>query len=77
MITSSKASIRHGKTDGFRPGVPALDVFPVKAWNKYLFDAMTSHERRNLSYGPVTGSAALRQGGFPALGRCPRHAGRP
>ncbi len=61
MITSSKASIRHGKTDGFRPGVPALDVFPVKAWNKYLFDAMTSHERRNLSYGPVTGSAALRQ----------------
>ncbi|MFD1156663.1 MocR-like pyridoxine biosynthesis transcription factor PdxR [Roseovarius aestuarii] len=61
MITSSKASIRHGKTDGFRPGVPALDVFPVKAWNKYIFDAMTSHERRNLSYGPVTGSAALRQ----------------
>ena len=59
-IMSSQASIRHGKTDGFRPGVPALDLFPVKTWNKYLFDAMTSHERRHLSYGQLNGSAELR-----------------
>ena len=59
-IMSSKASVRHGETDPFRPGVPALDMFPVKVWNKYLLDATTCDERRNLSYGEVNGSAALR-----------------
>ena len=59
-IMSSKASMRHGETEPFRPGVPALDLFPTKVWNKYLLDAMTSSDRRNLSYGEVNGSAALR-----------------
>lgn len=59
-IMATKASVRHGKTDPFRPGVPALDLFPVKIWNKYLLDAATNNERRNLSYGEVNGSAALR-----------------
>lgn len=57
---SSKASMRHGETEPFRPGVPALDQFPVKVWSKYLQDAATSGERHNLSYGEVNGSAALR-----------------
>ena len=38
LIMSSKASMRHGQTEPFRPGVPALDQFPVKIWNKYLQD---------------------------------------
>lgn len=59
-IMSSKASIRHGETHAFRPGVPALDLFPVKSWNKYLSDAMIDNDRRDLSYGHVNGSAALR-----------------
>jgi len=59
-IMSSKASTRHGETNPFRPGVPALDLFPIKVWNKYLLDAMTISERRNLSYGEVNGSTALR-----------------
>ncbi len=59
-IMSSKASARHGKTDPFRPGVPALDLFPVKLWNKYLLDAATSADRRHLSYGELNGSDALR-----------------
>ena len=59
-ILSSKASVRHGETDPFRPGVPALDLFPIKVWNKYLLDAMTCGKRHNLSYGEVNGSAALR-----------------
>ena len=41
-IMSSRASARHGETGPFRPGVPALDLFPVKTWNKYLLDAMES-----------------------------------
>ncbi|NVO57710.1 PLP-dependent aminotransferase family protein [Rhodobacteraceae bacterium B1Z28] len=59
-IMSSRATARHGETDPFRPGVPALDLFPVKTWNRYLAEAMACDERRNLSYGSVTGSAALR-----------------
>ena len=60
MIMSSKASLRQGKIAPFRPGVPALELFPIKLWNKYLLDAAVSGERSNLSYGEVNGSAALR-----------------
>ncbi|MBL4766832.1 MAG: PLP-dependent aminotransferase family protein [Rhodobacteraceae bacterium] len=59
-IMSSKASMRHGETAAFRPGVPALDMFPIKLWNKYLLEAATCAGRRNLSYGEVNGSTALR-----------------
>lgn len=59
-IMASKASLRHGATAGFRPGVPALDLFPVKTWNKYLLEAATCADRRNLSYGELNGSATLR-----------------
>ena len=59
-IMSSKASARYGVTEPFRPGVPALDLFPVKTWNKYLLDAMTSKQRHHLSYGQLNGSSNLR-----------------
>jgi GntR family transcriptional regulator/MocR family aminotransferase len=59
-IMSSKASARHGETGPFRPGVPALDLFPVKTWNKYLLDAMESEHRHHLSYGDLNGSNDLR-----------------
>ena len=58
-IMSSKASARYGKTEPFRPGVPALDLFPIKIWNKYLLDAMQSDHRHHLSYGDLSGSANL------------------
>ncbi|SLN58599.1 HTH-type transcriptional regulatory protein GabR [Roseovarius albus] len=60
-IMSSLASVRHGKTEPFRPGVPALDQFPLKIWNKYLSEALIAEGRRHLSYGPANGSAALRR----------------
>ena len=59
-IMSSRAGVRHGKTLPFRPGVPALDLFPIKTWNKYLLDAMASRQRHHLSYGELNGSSALR-----------------
>ena len=59
IIMSSKASARHGQTEPFRPGVPALDLFPIKTWNKYLNNAMQSNHRHYLSYGELSGSADL------------------
>jgi GntR family transcriptional regulator/MocR family aminotransferase len=59
-IMSSRASARHGETDPFRPGVPALDLFPIRTWNKYLFDAMASENRHHMSYGKLNGSVELR-----------------
>ena len=60
-IMASKASARHGETAPFRPGIPALDKFPVKIWNKYLTDAMELEQRHHLSYGQLNGSSNLRQ----------------
>ena len=59
FIMSSRASARHGQTQPFRPGVPALDLFPIKTWNKYLINAMQSDHRHHLSYGDLSGSADL------------------
>ncbi|MCP4429638.1 MAG: PLP-dependent aminotransferase family protein [Gammaproteobacteria bacterium] len=59
-IMSSQASVRHGETEPFRPGIPALDLFPIKAWNKYLLDAMACEQRHHLSYGQLNGSSSLR-----------------
>lgn len=59
-ILSSKASVRHGVTAPFRPGVPALDLFPLKVWMKYLSEGAQKGARQNLSYGDLAGSEALR-----------------
>lgn len=59
-ILSSKASVRHGATAPFRPGIPALDLFPVKLWMKYISEAALKGARRNLSYGDFIGNEALR-----------------
>ena len=64
-IMSTRANIRHGETGGFRPGVPALDLFPVKLWNRYMSRAMVDDGRRNLSYGHAQGHPELRR----AIGR--------
>ena len=59
-IMSSLAVARYGETEPFRPGVPALDKFPVKIWHKYLLEAATSDGRHNMSYGEVSGNPKLR-----------------
>ena len=60
-INESKASARFGSTLAFRPGVPALDKFPIKRWNKYMAAALSQEDRRNLSYGDFYGSENLRK----------------
>ena len=59
-ISFSKASTRYGSILPFRPGVPALDKFPIKRWNKYLSRATTKSDITNFSYGDLLGSKKLR-----------------
>ena len=59
-ILSSEASVRHGAIAPFRPGIPALDLFPVKLWMKYVQEATLKGTRQNLSYGDVAGNPSLR-----------------
>ena len=59
-ISFSKASARYGSILPFRPGVPALDKFPIKRWNKYLSRATTKSDITNFSYGDLLGSKKLR-----------------
>jgi len=57
----SKAAMRLDRVNPFRPGVPALELFPVKLWNKYLLDAANSCDRRTMNYGETKGQSSLRQ----------------
>ena len=60
-IIPAKAALRFGKVNPFRPGVPALELFPIKLWNKYLLDAFNSYNRKTMSYGEIKGQTSLRQ----------------
>lgn len=60
-IIASYASIRHGEIGAFRPGVPALDLFPIRLWEKYLSQALRDDANDALSYGHVNGSPRLRR----------------
>jgi GntR family transcriptional regulator/MocR family aminotransferase len=59
-ISLSQASTRYGSIMPFRPGVPALDKFPIKKWSKYISRATTKSDLANLSYGGLLGSKKLR-----------------
>jgi len=48
-------------TVDFRPGLPALDLFPRKAWATALSRAMHDAKTGQLGYGPVEGLPRLRR----------------
>ena len=47
-------------TVDFRPGLPALDLFPRGLWNRALTRALDEAEAYQLGYGPVEGLPRLR-----------------
>lgn len=59
-IALSKASTRQGKMRPFRPGVPAMDVFPKKIWSRYWADAITENSEADFGYGPIEGNLRLK-----------------
>ena len=54
-IASTKATTRLGSVAAFRPGVPALDKFPRKAWSAAHSRVMRSGEDGLFGYGPPGG----------------------
>jgi GntR family transcriptional regulator/MocR family aminotransferase len=60
-ISLSKASTRLAETRSFRPGIPALDAFPRKLWNKYWKDVNTNCDDISFGYGPTGGIDRLKQ----------------
>ena len=60
-IKLSEASIRQAETRSFRPGVPALDTFPRKLWNKYWTDVNARGSDSGFGYGPIGGVPRLKR----------------
>jgi len=59
-IAQSQASTRYGSIMPFRPGVPALDKFPLKRWKRCFSQSISERNQSHLSYGDPTGLKELR-----------------
>jgi len=60
-ITLSKSTTRLAETRSFRPGIPALDAFPRKLWNKYWADVNAGCKDDGFGYGPMGGIPRLKR----------------
>lgn len=60
-ISQSKATTRLGGVRAFRPGVPALDRFPRRAWAAAYSRVMRSNDQNLLGYGPTGGLSDLKR----------------
>lgn len=60
-ISRTGATTRVGMTKPFRPGVPAADLFPLRAWSRLCASALTGMGRELFGYGPVGGYPPLRK----------------
>ena len=60
-ISITQANTRYGAIMPFRPGVPALDKFPVKKWKRCIMQALKEQNYCYFSYGEPTGAIALRK----------------
>lgn len=60
-ISLSKAITRLAETRPFRPGIPALDAFPRKLWNKYWAEVNANCKDDGLGYGPIGGIPRLKR----------------
>ncbi len=60
-IARSKSTTRLGGVHAFRPGVPALDHFPRRAWAAAYSRAMRSCANDLLGYGPTGGLPDLKR----------------
>ncbi len=59
-IQNSLATTRLSHVRAFRPGIPALDLFPRRAWSEAYSRALRSHDSFLLGYGPSSGLDQLK-----------------
>ena len=60
-IAATKATTRLGSVAAFRPGVPALDMFPRKAWSAAHSRVMRNGNDTLFGYGPPGGLPELKR----------------
>jgi GntR family transcriptional regulator/MocR family aminotransferase len=60
-IGPSRATTRLGGVKAFRPGVPALDLFPRRAWASAHSRVMRQNDDKLLGYGPPGGMPELKR----------------
>lgn len=60
LLARSKSTTRLGSVKAFRPGVPALDQFPRKAWANAHAKALRNGDDALLGYGPPGGLPELK-----------------
>ena len=60
-IAQTGAMTRIGMSRPFRPGVPASDLFPVRAWSKLWARSLAGLNLEHFGYGPPAGHAPLRK----------------
>lgn len=60
-IQTSLATTRLSHVRAFRPGIPALDLFPRRAWADALSRAIKSGDNQLLGYGPPSGLQEFKQ----------------
>ncbi len=60
-IAQTGAMTRIDKSRPFRPGVPAVDLFPKRAWSKLWSQSLAGLGHAHFGYGPPAGHPPLRK----------------
>jgi GntR family transcriptional regulator/MocR family aminotransferase len=61
LIATTRAATRLSRTQPFRPGVPALDLFPMRVWTRLCSRWLGRARSNMLGYGEPAGYGPLRE----------------
>ena len=61
QILKSVDSLQPSRANSFRPGVPALDAFPIRLWTRLTNRRLKAAEHEMLTYGASKGYGPLRE----------------
>ncbi len=61
LIADTGATTRLSMSRPFRPGVPAAELFPLRAWSRLWSKTVNKKDNTLFSYGPLGGYAPLRK----------------
>ena len=61
LIADTRATTRISASRPFRPGIPAIELFPMRVWSRLWTNAINSKDKVLYSYGPKGGYGPLRK----------------